>query len=47
MIGMVDLMEDYEAGCLAPRETLELYAELTVRAKPDPSLNLVDASHLS
>jgi hypothetical protein len=28
MIGMVDLMEDYEAGYLDPRETLELYAEL-------------------
>jgi hypothetical protein len=28
MIGMVYLMEDYEAGYLDPRETPELYAEL-------------------
>jgi hypothetical protein len=28
MIAMVDLMEDYEAGYLDPRESLELYAEL-------------------
>jgi hypothetical protein len=28
MMGMVDILEDYEAGYLDPRETLELFAEL-------------------
>ena len=28
MIGMVDIIEDYEAGYLDPRETFELFAEL-------------------
>jgi len=28
MSGMVDIIEDYEAGYLDPRQTLELFAEL-------------------
>jgi len=55
MIGMVDILEDYEAGYLDTGETLELFAELirTRRAwnLGDPYLNealyLLDAGYIT
>lgn len=55
MIGLVDIMEDYEAGNLDTAETLELFAELIRTGRAwnlgDPYLNealyLIDGGYIT
>jgi hypothetical protein len=55
MIGLVDILEDYEAGYLDTGETLELFAELIRTGRAwnlgDPYLNealyLIDAGYVT
>jgi hypothetical protein len=55
MIGLVDILEDYEAGSLDTGETLELFAELIRTGRAwnlgDPNLNealyLIDGGYIT
>ena len=55
MIGMVDILEDYEAGYLGTSETLELFAELIRTAQVwnlrgpylNEALHLIDGGYVT